>query len=95
GESMMPTLRPGDRVIFHPLDRERHRKGDPKAEDGDVVFVRFSAEVGDGCTIARVYSQSDGTLQFRKDNPHFAPRTVPREHVVQMAVFVQLRRERL
>lgn len=95
GDSMMPTLREGDRVIFHPLDRERKRPGQPEVEDGDVVFVRFSADIGDGCTIARMFVQPDGSIQFRKDNPHFPPRTVPREHVVQMAAFVEFRRGKL
>ncbi|MCX5661068.1 MAG: helix-turn-helix domain-containing protein [Planctomycetota bacterium] len=90
GSSMVPRLTDGDYVIFQPvLDN-----GPVTPENGDVVFVRFTGKLGEGCTIARHRLLPDGTFRFEKDNPAFAPLACTREEIVQLAVAIE-RRERM
>ena len=95
GDSMMPTLADGDYVIFHPLDRERPRRGEPRLDPGRVVFVRFAVDHdGGGCVLARYFPAPDGGLHLVKDNRQYPPTTIIRDKVVNIAVAVQVRSSR-
>lgn len=58
GESMMPTIIPGDMLICRPGDIW---------ENGNVVSVN----VDDCDMIKRIYATSDGGVDLRSDNPKF------------------------
>jgi len=94
GDSMQPALYSGDYAIFHPLDRERARPSQPKLNDGDIVFVRFSAEYKEpGCTVARYFADGD-RIRLHKDNPRYQGVTVDRRFVEQLAPAIQFRSKR-
>jgi len=89
GESMVPTLQDGDRVIFKPSDRYRSGQA---WEDGRVCFVRLDEESDEpGCTIARVRRAGASNLVLVKDNPTHATRVVHRDRVSQLAIAVERR----
>lgn len=92
GESMMPTLRDGDYVVFKPVQKYREITIEP----GTIVYVRMVDDAGHdaGCTIARYFVE--GTLvSFQKDNPKFPRIIVPGERITQLATFVEMRRKKL
>ncbi|MBS0188907.1 MAG: helix-turn-helix domain-containing protein [Planctomycetes bacterium] len=94
GNSMEPHLHDGDYVVFHPLDRERARPGQPKLVDGTLVRAQIRAEQKEpGCTIARYYAQGD-QIRLQKDNTKYPPIIVPRDAVEQLAVAIQIRHKR-
>ena len=93
GNSMEPAIRDGDLLVLSPV------MGVPKPavdlEEGMVVFVRIGEDADvPGCTIARWYPDPiAGMVRLHKDNPAHPPIIVPREHIVQLAVKVQHRRD--
>ncbi len=91
GDSMQPRLRDGDYVILSPCDPYRD---DGKLEPGRIVFVRFTEEVGGGCTLARFYVQENGSIRLQKDNLAYEPILCEREAVQSIAVAIE-RREKL
>ncbi len=90
GDSMSPRLLEGDYVVFLPV------LGNPgvKLADGDVVFVRFGPDRGDGCTVAYYRLMPDGSICLEKHNPRYRPMTCRPEDLVQLAVAIQ-RREKM
>lgn len=60
GESMSPTIIPGDTLVCRPGD---------EWENGNVVSVN----VDDSDMIKRIYRTSDGGIDLRSDNPTFEP----------------------
>ena len=60
GESMSPTIVPGDRLICRPGDAW---------ESGNVVSVNAD----DSDMIKRIYRTADGGIDLRSDNPAFPP----------------------
>ena len=71
GESMQPTLLPGDIVVFSPA-----REGDDRLVDGVVVHIRSTPESQGrgGNLIGRWFMDHDRReVVIRKDNPRFPP----------------------
>ncbi|MBQ6518307.1 MAG: helix-turn-helix domain-containing protein [Anaerolineaceae bacterium] len=58
GESMSPTIIPGDMLVCRPGDAW---------ENGQVVSVNY----GDTDMVKRIYRTSDGGIDLRSDNPKF------------------------
>ena len=91
GESMLPAVRPGDYLIFSPLNVPKPRAS---LEDGKVVLIRVGNDhKTPGCTIGRFGGMKDGRFIVNKDNRKFKAVVVPREDVVQLAVLVEHRKE--
>ena len=92
GDSMEPTLRDGDYVIFTPLNVPK-----PLVEHkpGMIVYVRFTPESGHhGGTVARWHPTSDeGAMLLTKDNPKYQAIACRREEIEQCAVAIQRRSE--
>lgn len=88
GDSMEPTLSDGDQLVLSPVDPYR---ADGKLEDGKIVFVRFTAEHGGGCTLARFFSGLDGSVELRKDNRAYRVIECRREDVERVAVAIERR----
>lgn len=93
GDSMEPSLHEGDYLILSSLSLPRPKV---KLEDGAVVFVRFGPDSGrPGCTIARWYGQSDGSIILRKDNARHPPIVCRRDDLEQLAVAIEKRSKRV
>lgn len=91
GDSMEPELREGDYVIFSPMNVPKPRA---KLEPGKVVFIRVGQDAKNpGCCIARFDSADGQVLKFTKDNKKHKAITVNREHIEQLSVMVQMRRD--
>jgi phage repressor protein C with HTH and peptisase S24 domain/DNA-binding XRE family transcriptional regulator len=91
GDSMRPRLEDGDYLILSPVDPYHD---DGKLKDGKIVFVRFSAEYGGGCTIARFFAEENGAIRLQKDNPAHKAINCDREDIQLVAVAIE-RREKL
>ena len=71
GESMWPTLAPGQHVLAHPVDRNKtgpHR--------GDVVVLRHPVG-GEGVLIKRVIGKPDEYIHLKEDGIYIDDRPVP------------------
>jgi transcriptional regulator with XRE-family HTH domain len=94
GDSMEPTMREGDTVVFSPMNRPRPPR---ELADGAVVLVRFSdATDRPGCTLARFFWEPD-RRHFRlvKDNrkyPMARWELVP-DVIARISVAIELRKK--
>ncbi|MAX26882.1 MAG: hypothetical protein CMJ19_20505 [Phycisphaeraceae bacterium] len=75
GDSMTPEFREGDTIVCSPAST---------IDDGNVVFVRFSADRDSTCTLKRVYDRGD-EIELVPDNRRHPPMIVPKEHVIRMS----------
>ena len=94
GDSMEPSIREGDILVFSPLGVPRPRV---ILEPQMVTFIRFSEDSAKrgGCCIARFAETDNKTLSFTKDSPKHDPFTVPREDIAQLAVAIDQRRKKI
>jgi phage repressor protein C with HTH and peptisase S24 domain len=93
GDSMEPGIRDGDYLILSPMDPEEPRPQQAALKPGNVVYVRFSIEAKhDGCTISRFFPEDEGRIRLQKDNTKYPPILCERDHIQQLAVAVQVRR---
>ncbi len=90
GDSMEPTLREGDYVVFVPMGVP---KPSVEPKPGMIVFVRFTPESGrQGGTVARWHPMGDGSMMtLTKDNPKYPPMSAINHEVEQMLVAIQRR----
>ena len=88
GESMEPSLADGDQLVLSPVDPYR---ADGKLEDGKIVFARFTAEHGGGCTLARFFGEEGGRVLLQKDNPRYKAIRCDREGIELVAVAIERR----
>ena len=94
GESMEPTLREGDTVVFSPVDEGQ----ESRLRDGVIVFVRFGGDLAArrGCTIARLFwtDPVSGAFRLAKDNPRYPEvrGTLSSDEVSRISVGVEMRR---
>ena len=82
GDSMVPELREGDVVIASPKAVD-----DGEVADGEMVFVRFTGDRDDGCTVKRVYDLGDA-VDLVAENRAYKPMRVPKEHIARLAKVV-------
>jgi phage repressor protein C with HTH and peptisase S24 domain len=78
GDSMEPSYREGDIVIFSP---------NTPAQPGDDCFIRFAEDAG--TTFKRVYRDEERSIRLQPLNSRYAPEVYPREQVTGLwpAVF--------
>ncbi len=82
GDSMLPELREGDGVIASPK-----AAAEGEIEDGQVVFVRFTADRDEACTVKRIYDLGEA-VELVADNRAYKPIRVPKEHIARVAKVV-------
>jgi SOS-response transcriptional repressor LexA len=91
GDSMRPTYRPGDLVVFRPVDPEAVADGTSPVVDGSPVFVRFTVERDHGCTVKSLWRRTDGRFDLRPENPAHRTVVVGPWEVARLAVAVERR----
>lgn len=79
GNSMAPKLVNGEIAIFSPKA--------PYVE-GDIFFLRFGEEGGNGCTVKRVFKIGEDRFELRGDNQDQRPMIVARELIVRASRLV-------
>lgn len=93
GSSMEPALHEGDEVVFRHVNY--HDDEPAPVADGSVVYVCFGNDgPRRGCTIARWHADGE-SVTLTKDNPKHRPASYRREHIAQVARFVQRRTSRV
>ena len=76
GDSMQPTFREGDRVIFAPS---------LAPVDGDPVFVRFGSSREDGCTFKRFAEVDEERVMLYPENTDYKKLVVRKDEIERMA----------
>jgi SOS-response transcriptional repressor LexA len=85
GDSMAPSYREGDLVIFRPVKQEEI------LPNGSAVFIRFTADRDHSCTFKTVWRRPDGRLDLRPENPAHRTMTVPTVEIDRMALAIETR----
>ncbi len=88
GDSMAPTYRPGDLVVFRPADVDATRDVLP---DGSAVFVRFAADRNHGCTVKSLWRRTDGRYDLRPENPAHDMMIASPWEIARLAVAIERR----
>jgi SOS-response transcriptional repressor LexA len=85
GDSMSPTYREGDLVVFRPVTPFE------RVPDGSPVFVRFSADRDHTCTFKNLTRRADGQIELRPQNPAHPTLIVAPEMIDRMSLAIERR----